>query len=74
MFTILDDGCVLRKNGGVFIAASLAIQGKKLYAAISKNSFVRLYENHLTSSMLIRWETLQIKYKTDALGRLEIDQ
>ena len=72
-FTIIEEVDVIVVSNGVFRQVKMFSRGEGrerfVYAAHGAG-FIRLYQNHTTSTPRVRWEETDLKFKFNKMGRM----
>ena len=80
LFTVVDGVLVIVYLNGTYRQLSVYKRGSQLYAALTKNSFVALYETHGTSKPSVSWKEVvstsnkEFKMVVGAMGWMELSE
>jgi hypothetical protein len=68
LFTIVDDAHVIVCREGVFRQCDVYQRGVRLYAQLSKSSFVGLRDNRSTTHPKVYWDFIDIEYDVERVS------
>jgi hypothetical protein len=68
LFTIVDDAHVIVCREGVFRQCDVYQRGVRLYAQLSKSSFIGLRDNRSTTHPKVYWDFIDIEYDVERVS------
>ena len=78
LFSIVDDVLVIINSNGLYKQVSVYSRDGQLYASLTKNGFVAMYEGHRTSKPSVSWKEVvstsneEFKFSFGVMGWMEI--
>jgi hypothetical protein len=68
LFTIVEDAHVIVCRQGVFRQCDVYQRGERLYAQLSRSSFVGLRDNRATTHPKVYWDFIDIEYDVERVS------
>jgi hypothetical protein len=68
LFTIIEDAHVVICRHGVFRQCDVYQRGERLYAQLSKSSFIGLRDNRSTTHPKVYWDYIDIEYDVERVS------